>query len=107
MLSSLKETAKKVTKNIEDFKFNLAIEELLNSFWHVFCDKYIEYSKQYLYNKKKDSKSIQFVLWKSLKTYLELLHPFIPFITEAVWQILPKGKDEPKTIMYASWPYKK
>jgi valyl-tRNA synthetase len=103
MIWNLNKTAKEVTKHIQDFKFNLAIDELVESFWHTFCDEYLEYSKEHIYNDK-DSTGVQWTLWKCLKTYLELLHPFIPFITEKLWQEMPKSKNEPKTIMYAKWP---
>lgn len=104
MIWHISNVAKEVTSHIESFKFNLALEKLQDSFWHVFCDKYLEESKQILYSDKKDSSATQWTLWKSLKTYVELMHPFVPFITESVWQELPKGKEEPVTIMYANWP---
>jgi valyl-tRNA synthetase len=104
MLKHIGSVIKKVTKNIETFKFNLALETLLDSFWHTFCDKYIEESKKYLYSETESTTAVQWTLWKSLKTYVELLHPFIPFITEKIWQTIPKAHDEPKTIMYAQWP---
>jgi valyl-tRNA synthetase len=104
MLKEVKRVSKKVAKHIRDFRFNLAIEELQDSFWHIFCDSYLEYSKEYLYSDKLNSDATQFILWKCLKTYLELMHPFIPFITEYVWQKLPKSENESKTIMYTNWP---
>lgn len=104
MLNHIRKISKKVTENINKYKFNLAIEDLIDSFWHTFCDEYLEYSKDFTYNDEKDSTAVEWVLWKSLKTYLELLHPFAPFITERIWQSLPKSKDEPESIMYASWP---
>lgn len=103
-LEQVEKLARKVADNIVKFKFNLAIETLTDSFWHTFCDKCIEESKERLYNKDADSKATQWVLWKVLKAYLEMLHPFIPFITERIWQELPKSKTEPETIMYAQWP---
>ena len=84
----------------------MATEELTESFWHTFCDKCIEDSKKHVYSKEKEGTAVKWVLWKSLKTYLELMHPFIPFITERIWQQLPKSKDEPETIMYGKWPGK-
>lgn len=104
MIWHLNDLAKKVTKNIEKFKFNLAIEELIESFWHRFCDKYIEYSKEHLYSDKKSDTNLRWTLWKCLKTYIELMHPFIPFITERIWQEIPRDKKEGKTIMYIKWP---
>ncbi len=103
-ISHINKTIKSVTKNIKGFKFNLALDRLQNSFWHEFCDEYIEYSKQYIYTDKKQNNSTNWILWKCLKTYIELMHPFIPFITEKIWREIPKSDDEPKTIMYAKWP---
>lgn len=104
MLWHVNKMAKEVTKHIKNFRFNLALEVLQDSFWHTFCDKFLEESKETVHSDKKDSTATQWTLWKSLKTYLELMHPFIPFITETVWQEIPKGKEAPKTIMYAKWP---
>lgn len=104
MIWHLNNLAKEVTQHVQKFQFNLALEKLQDSFWHTFCDECLEASKQIIYSDKKDSAGTQWMLWIVLKTYLELLHPFIPFITEAIWQKLPKRKDEPKTIMYARWP---
>lgn len=103
MLWHLNNVAKKVTKNIEKFKFNLAIEGIFESFWHRFCDQYIEYSKEPLHSDRESDTSVRWTLWKCLKTYIELMHPFIPFITEKIWQEIPKDKKEGKTIMYAKW----
>ena len=104
MLKNIKSLTKSVTKHIKNFRFNLAIEELTDSFWHTFCDECIEESKDKVYSKEKDEIATKWMLWKVLKTYLELLHPFIPFITEKIWQQLPKSGAEPETIMYAKWP---
>ena len=106
MIEDMNKLINNVSKNIDKFRFNLAVEELSDSFWHQFCDKYIEYSKEYLYDKNENKyrKTVEWVLWKCLKTYIELFHPFIPFITEKIWQSIPKSEDEPDTIMYAKWP---
>lgn len=124
--------AKSVSKNIENFRFSLAIEEIINSFWHEFCDKYIESTKSRIYfssnelmgkhhktgigkednvklNKKEIRRKVyervgaQITLKNIFKNYLKLLHPFVPFITEALWQYF-REKNEPLTIMYAKWP---
>jgi len=104
MLKKLSKVIEEVSKNIEKFRFNLAVEKLIDSFWHTFCDEYIEYSKEFLYSDKESDKHAKWVLWKCLKTYIELFHPFIPFITEKIWQSIPKSEDEPETVMYAKWP---
>ena len=105
-IEHLNKTIASVTKFIKQFKFNLALETLYESFWHTFCDQCIETSKKYLYSQEEQSESTKWMLWKSLKTYIELFHPFAPFITEKIWQEIPKSADEPETVMYVIWPEK-
>ncbi|MDD3647932.1 MAG: valine--tRNA ligase [Candidatus Dojkabacteria bacterium] len=114
-LEHMDDLVKTVTRHIENFKFNLAIDQLIASFWHTFCDQYLEYSKKYIYSDTRPGErdisfddnsdmAVRYVLWKSLSIYLKLLHPFIPFITERLWREIPKEKEAAETIMYASWP---
>lgn len=116
-LNHLSQLVENITKRIENFQFGIATEELYESFWHNFADVYIEKAKPRLYTKDKDGNLIntkpkekesrlatQWVLLYSLENYLKLLHPFIPFITETIWQVLPKGRSESETIMYSKWP---
>lgn len=105
-----------VTKNIKEFQFSRAGEELYDYFWHTFCDLYIESAKQQLdiSDKKQDtitkpnndvSENTKKVLIKTLSETLIMLHPFVPFVTEAVWQELREIYPElPKSIMIADWP---
>lgn len=107
MLEQVKKLGEDVGRNIEKFKFNLAADAVFDSFWHVFCDQYIEAAKGRVYSKEgkeldKDSKeAAQYTLLEALKTYLKILHPFAPFITESLWRYV-KSDGEPETIMYAS-----
>ena len=88
--------------------------DLQQSFWHDFCDVYIEAVKQRLYTKDRDGnpieynvesrKSAQWTLWYSLRIYLQMLHPYIPFLTEELWSFLPQLKGENKSIMYSKFP---
>ena len=94
ILKETKKTFKKVTQFIEKYRFDLAAEEIYRFFWHTFCDKYIEMSK-------KRRQQAQPTLVYVLKTSLKLLHPFMPFITEEIWQMLP-GKRQP--LIISSWP---
>ena len=72
--------------------------------WSEFCDWYLELSKQDLYNGTPERKqTVQYVLWYTLENLLRLLHPFMPFITEEIWQVLPGSKATP-TIMQADYP---
>jgi valyl-tRNA synthetase len=72
--------------------------------WSEFCDWYLELSKQDLYSGSPERKqTVQYVLWYTLENLLRLLHPFMPFITEEIWQVLPGSKATP-TIMQADYP---
>jgi len=90
ILDETKKTIRQVTNFIEKYRFDLAAEEIYQFFWHTFCDKYIEMSK-------KRREEAQPTLVYVLETSLKLLHPFMPFITEEIWQMLP-GKRQPLII---------
>lgn len=94
VLEELNKTIKKVTKNLESFQLHLATNTLYEFIWHEFADKYIECSKD-------RRAQAQPVLEYVFKTCLELLHPFIPFITEELWQKLPHTEE---SIMITKWP---
>ncbi len=94
ILTKLNETIKEVTKNMENYDFNLVGDTLHTFIWNDFCDWYIELSK---INMNDTSKS---VLIYTLKAILKMLHPFMPFVTE---EIYTKISDEP-TIMKSSYP---
>ncbi len=94
ILEKLDKVTKEVTKNIESFNLHLATENLYEFIWHEFADKYIEGTK----DRRADA---QPVLEYVFRTCLELLHPFMPFITEELWQKLPH---EDESIMVTSWP---
>jgi len=95
VLGELEKTKEKVTKDIENYRFGQAAEELYDFIWHKFADKYIEHSK----GRREESQPI---LEKVFEESLRLLHPFMPFITEELWQKLPNKTSE--SIMVASWP---
>jgi len=93
--------------HMKNFRIGIAAEELQKSFWHTFCDKYIESTKKRLYDKnnkdkkaKQNRKSAEYTLLYCLKKYLKMLHPIVPFITERIWQELPKGNNEHESIMF-------
>jgi valyl-tRNA synthetase len=98
ILSETKKTIKKSTSHIEKYRFDLAAEEIYHFFWHKFCDKYIEMSK----NRRDES---QATLIEVLETSLKLLHPFMPFVTEEIYQQLPI-KNKQKCLMVETWPAK-
>ncbi len=94
---------KEVTLYLENFEFSQAAHRLYQFFWGEFCDWYIELVKFRLLDKGDSSSryTAQWILWYILKGTLKLLHPFIPFITEEIYQRLP-GAEE--SIMVSPWP---
>ncbi len=102
ILTRLSQVVKKVTEAIEDYKFNEAAMECYQFIWHEFCDWYVEMSKYFLYGEDNKRKKVtQSVLLKTLSSILRLLHPFMPFVTEEIWQKLPSAD---KSIMISSFP---
>lgn len=85
ILKACVQTKKKVTRYFEKFKPHLAAETLYDFFWHTFCDKYLEAAKEELRDKVL-RKSTEQVLLKVLIESLVMLHPIMPFVTEALWQ---------------------
>jgi valyl-tRNA synthetase len=102
IINQFEKQAKEITKLMDDFKFYVAAEKAYHYFWHIFCDKIIEESKIKL-ESKKDRKSAQYMLLKILSGSLKLLHPFMPFITEEIYQKLPL-KNKKQCIMIEEWP---
>ena len=102
--SELKTTVKQVTKSLDKYRLNEAAEEIYDFIWHKFADKYIENCK--LRIKNSDASAISTLYWV-LDNSLRLLHPFMPFVTELIWQqsreALAKWDDSP-TLINASWP---
>ena len=98
ILKALSKTTKQVDKNLEDFQFGRACHDIYNFFWHDFCDEYIEKSKD-----KKGEEETQKILLYTLLNSLKLLHPFVPFITEEIYQNLPL-KDKKECLMVEEWP---
>jgi len=85
ILQKLEQTEKSVKKDIENFRFHEAAQTLYQFIWHDFADIYIEVSKKQLEDKDL-SLNTYFILLNTVKVSLKLLHPFMPFVTEAVWQ---------------------
>jgi len=94
ILDQLSQTTIKVTVALDQFRFHDGADALYEFIWHEFADKYIESTKE-------RRAEAQPVLEYVFRTSLELLHPFMPFITEELWQKLPH---EGKSIMITSWP---
>lgn len=103
-LKELQKLVKETTKLMDDFKFYIAGEKIYHYFWHTFCDKIIEESKPAFAQGSGEAKqATQYMLLEILQTSLKLLHPFMPFITEEIYQQLSiKGKKE--CLMVEKWP---
>ena len=97
ILDELGKTTKKVTKNVENLELHLAVEELYEFVWHKFADKYIEESKESESKRVKVQPTLEYVL----KQALILLHPFMPFVTEELYQ---KFEVKRESIMLEDWP---
>ncbi|MFC1630231.1 class I tRNA ligase family protein, partial [Patescibacteria group bacterium] len=98
ILKKLEETTKSVNAYLDNFQFGQASHKVYDFFWHDFCDTYIEESK-----KQKEKEQTQQILFYVLLNSLRLLHPFIPFITEEIYQKLPI-KNKEKSLMVETWP---
>jgi len=98
--SRLAKTIKKIEESLEQYKFNEAANAIYQFTWHEFCDYYIEMSKVHMDDEF--SYSIKYTLLEVFEIILRLLHPFIPFITEELWQKLPNKKGE--SIMVSEFP---
>ena len=93
---------KEVTDDMEECRFYLAGEKLYHYLWHTFADKILEESKIIFQNKnEKEKLSRRQVLYEMFLLQLKALHPFIPFVTEAIWTLLPKEK---RLLMIEEWP---
>ncbi len=102
VLSKFNNVVKEVTDNLDKFEIGLAVSKLYDFIWDVYCDWYIELTKARLNGDDADKASTaRGVLVYILSNTLKLLHPFMPFITEEIWQALPH---EGETIMISSWP---
>ena len=102
IISKLNTLTKEVTENLDKFELGVAVAKLYDFIWDDFCDWYIELVKPRLYESEDPTnKTAQSVLVYVMTNTLTLLHPFMPFITEEIWQHLPH---QGETIMRANWP---
>ncbi len=102
VLSKFNNVVKEVTENLDKFEIGLAVSKLYDFIWDVYCDWYIELTKARLNGDDAEKAAVaRGVLVYVLSNTLKLLHPFMPFITEEIWQALPHEGD---TIMVSSWP---
>ena len=102
ILSKLNSVIPEVTENMERYELGVAAQKVYDFIWVSYCDWYIELTKTRLQGEDEDSKlRAQQVLCYVLTETLKLLHPFMPFITEEIWQALPHSGDY---LMLQQWP---
>ncbi len=101
ILSQYNRLTKEVTDNIDKFELGVAVQKLYDFIWDIFCDWYIELAKIRLQKGGDEAATARAVLVYVMSETLKLLHPFMPFITEEIWQTLPHDGE---TIMKATWP---
>ena len=99
ILSKLNTLAKDITDNLEKFELGMAVQKLYDFIWDNFCDWYIELCKSRLQGE--GAADARRVLVYVMTRQLQLLHPFMPFVTEEIWQTLPH---EGKALMGTAWP---
>jgi valyl-tRNA synthetase len=105
ILSRLNSVNQEVQNHMDNYDYLQMTRELKSFFWGEFCDWYIEMSKSFLYDDEYSNKYIQkSILIHVLDIFYRLLHPIMPFITEKLWQTLPKTTKKVPTIMYSKWP---
>lgn len=100
ILRELTGTKKKIEKNLAKFEFSQALHSAYDFFWHSLCDRYLEISKKQMENPKLKTNTEK-ILLSVLRESLIILHPFLPFITEAIYQKIPaKNK---KLLISETW----
>ncbi len=107
ILKQLDKTTKEMEIAFEDFNFHIGAEKIYDFFWHKFCDITIEDTKKRIYNaeNEEEKKTANSVLHHVFLESLKLLHPFMPFITEEIYQTMPR-KDK-KAMIAEEWPLTK
>ena len=105
VLSKLNRLVKEVTENLDSYEIGVASAKVYDFIWDTYCDWYIELTKTRLNGTDEAAKlTAQNVLCYVLVTLLKLLHPFMPFITEEIYQALPKCDGAFDILMMAQWP---
>ncbi len=101
ILTRLQQLISEATENMERFELGVAVTKITDFLWNEFCDWYIEVSKSRLQEGGQAAKDVTGVLLTVMSASLRLLHPFMPFITEEIWQSIPHDSE---SIMEADWP---
>ena len=103
ILHTLNNVAKEVNENLERFELGIALSKIYDFIWNSYCDWYIELCKARLQSEGETAQNARQVLIYVLDKILKLLHPFMPFITEEIWQTIPHDTDG-KTVMLEKYP---
>ncbi|MBN1104901.1 MAG: valine--tRNA ligase [Deltaproteobacteria bacterium] len=102
VLTRLGEVSREVGKALDEYRFNDGASLCYQFVWHEFCDWYLEMAKQGLYSQERRLKETTlYVLQKALNAVVRLLHPFMPFVTEEIWQKIPGAEG---SVMKAPFP---
>ncbi len=101
IVSTLNRVAKEVNENLEKFELGIAVQKVYEFIWDCYCDWYIELVKARLSSEGEDAQNARQVLLYVLDQILRLLHPFMPYITEEIWQTIPHNGE---TVMLAKYP---
>jgi len=105
ILQELNAVVQAVSSDIEKFSLYLAAEKTYHYVWHELADKILEESKDVLQGENETAKfARQYVLKECLITSIKILHPFMPFVTETIWQELPAELKDHDILMVAKWP---
>ena len=101
IISTLNSVAKEVADNLDKFELGIAVQKVYDFIWDYYCDWYIELAKARLQSEGQSAQNARQVLVWVLEKALRLLHPFMPFITEEIWQTIPHDGE---TIMLTEFP---
>ena len=101
IVSKFNTVAKEVNENLEKFELGIAVQKVYEFIWDCYCDWYIELAKTRLSGDGEDAQNARQVLLYVLDQILRLLHPFMPYVTEEIWQTIPH---EGETVMLAKYP---
>ena len=97
IIAKTKKLSEEVTADLDRYAFHEAAQKLYDFIWHEYADKYIESTKD-----RNDPETL-YILHSSFVILLKLLHPFMPFVTEEIWQKLPDWKGK-KMLIVENWP---
>jgi valyl-tRNA synthetase len=107
ILSRLAAIADDINRALEEYRFNDAASSIYQFIWHEFCDWYLEMTKSELQDPKSEI-GVRWCLLHTLDTSLRLLHPFMPFVTEEIWQTIPHVSSQEseikESIMVSDYP---